>query len=264
MKSTTIAGLLSLFLFCTSLVSAQIMIARYDNETMGANIQRLIANDSSTANAGTTWINISGGLMNFTRQTGGTYAGPGMTQGYTGVGSFVGYCIEPRQFVSSNTTYSWTVLSLGSTPLFDVNASAGSFGNLSGNQVTQLGRLFGTYYPIFGSSPLTAMDASALQFATWEIIRELPDNAFDIASGNIRFQSSISDQLILDRAQFMLSSLNSSSPVAQNLVALHSAGAQDMIVQQFVPVPEASTYGLMGAGALATVALFRRRRKTQK
>ena len=240
---------------------AQLMTATFTGESNPASIERLIANDSTTSNPGTTWIRINVGLMNFTRLTGasgGDYAGPAFMPNNLGTDTFVGYCIEPRQFVSSGQNYTWSVVALDSTTILDVNAAPGAKGWLTGYQGVLLGKLFGKVYPSFGSNSLSLIDSEALQVAVWEIIRELPSNSLDVYNGNIQFRSAASTAAVITRAQDMLTDLSSYPTSAINLVALHSDGAQDMIVQLVHPVPEPSTYGLIGAGALAACTLFRR------
>lgn len=219
---------------------AATIIALFNGEQTSDAIQRFIVDDPT--NPG--WVDTTTGEFTFTR-TGGTDVGD-LT------GTFDAFCIEPREFVSAGTTYTYnlTTLDQGTT----------NIGGMGAAKADLLRELYGRYYPVFGVA-LDAEHASALQIATWEIVRET-SGTLNVSSGNISFRNP-ADAPALALAQTYLSSLDGTGPKDENLYALDNVGAQDVIVQiqsggQGV-APEPGTLVTMGVALIAIALMLRRR-----
>jgi hypothetical protein len=223
---------------------AATIIALFNGEQTSDAIQRFIVNDPT--NPG--WVDTTTGEFSFTR-TGGTEIGALS-------GTFFAFCIEPREFVSQGTTYTYdfSYLEQGTT----------NIGGMGAAKADLLRELFGRYYPDF-SVTLDAEHASALQIAIWEIVRET-SGTLSVSSGNISFRNP-ADAPALALAQTYLSSLDGTGPKLTNLYALDNVGAQDVIVQVTgslqtfqAPAPEPATLATMGVALIAISLMLRRRR----
>lgn len=94
-------------------------------------------------------------------------------------GTFFAFCIEPREFVSTGSTYTYDFSSL--------DQGATNIGGMGVARADLLRELFGRYYPVIGA-PLDATHASAMQIAIREIVRET-SGTLNASNGNIMFQN---------------------------------------------------------------------------
>lgn len=229
-------------LLCLSLLSlpgvlrGSTVIAHFDQVFTPELIDRTVDNGANTYTTDT-------GLFQFTR-TGGDFAGFQVT-------TFFAFCIEPREFVSpgSTYTYAWSMLEQGTT----------NIGGMGAAKANLLRELFGRYFPDF-SAPIDQVHASALQISTWEIVRET-SGTLNVLTGTTRF-SNPQDAAALTLAQTYVQSLDGTGPRLNNVLALTLVGAQDLIIQDKVladiPTPEPGTMALVGL-ALMGLSVLRRR-----
>lgn len=202
-------------------------------------------------------VQVLNGVSTFTR-TGGTDAtalvGPMP-------GSFFAFCVEPFEDAELNATYTYNVSSLA-------NADTSSIvGGLGATRADRISELLGQYQPSL-ASPMSALQASALQVAIWEITSEASANAFNVFSGNTYFSTPGSSDAsdVLNLAQTYLnyvSGADGSSPHDQGLEALTVNGNQDFLVQTVITAPEPGTW-LMMLGGFGLVGWASRRRRERE
>jgi hypothetical protein len=225
-------------------LQAATIIALFNGEQNPQNIQRFIVDDPT--NPG--WISTTTGIFTFTR-SGGTFTGALN-------GTFSAFCIEPREFVSAGTTYTYdfNALEQGTTNI-------GGMGTVKANELREL---FGRYYPVLGAA-LTSDQGSAMQIAVWEIVRET-SATLNIHNGNVTFQNPANpavDTTAMILAQTYLSSLDGTGPKLNNIYALTSGslgvpGNQDLVVQ-VIASPEPATLVTMGAALIGLGLVLRKR-----
>ena len=189
------------------------------------------------------WVDTTIGLFHFQR-TGGDYLG-------FQVSDFYSFCIEPREFVSpgSTYTYEWTALENGTTNI-------GGMGTTKANLIREL---FGRFHTSMWD-PFDGTTAGAFQIAIWEIVRET-SGTLDVGNGTTQFRNA-QNPAALTQAQNYLSALNGNGPKVDDLFAgasgtLTVPGVQDILFQ---PVSEPAGLGALGIALLA-VAHFRRYRR---
>jgi hypothetical protein len=168
--------------------------------------------------------------------------------------TFMAFCIEPREFVSPGSTYTYTLNPLSS--------GATNIGGMGATKAGELAELFGRYYPDF-TVTLDALHASALQIAAWEIVRE-NSGTLNVSTGNVQYLNP-ADPAALALAQTYLSSLTGTGPKLTNVYALTEVGAQDVIVQirtsSVTSTPEPVTSATVGMAMLGIAfALSKRSR----
>ncbi|MES2497753.1 MAG: PEPxxWA-CTERM sorting domain-containing protein [Pseudomonadota bacterium] len=193
------------------------------------------------------------GISTFTR-TGGTAT---ETLVGSGANSFFAFCVEPREDAQLNATYSFSL-----DPVAQA-AKSSIAGGIGGAKALQIAQLFGNFAPNL-AAPMTAIQASALQVALWEIVSELPTNPFDVTSGNTYFSTPGSSNTVqvMNLAQTYLtyvSSAGSSAPLAGGLQALTVNGSQDFLVQVVSTAPEPGTWLMLILG-FGLVGYSQRRR----
>lgn len=217
-------------------LQAATVIVMFNGELTSESIQRDVGD-------GAGFVDTSTGEFSFTRTGGTLVGGP--------AGNFLSFCIEPREFVSAGSSYTYD--------FSDLSQGATNIGGMGVAKADLLRELFGRYYPLFTVS-LDATHASALQIAAWEIVRE-NSGVLNVASGNVVFRNA-ADPAALTLAQTYLSSLNGKGPKATGLYALTAVGSQDVIVQYATPEPvEALTTGL---GLIALGLMLRRKQSGSK
>jgi len=215
---------------------ASTIVAHFDQVFNPEYIDRTVDN-------GANWYTTDTGEFQFTR-TGGTFSG-------FQVSTFFAFCIEPREFVSTGSTYTytWSPLEQGTT----------NIGGMGAAKANLLRELFGRYFPDFSVS-IDNVHASALQIAVWEIVRET-SGTLDVYNGTTRYRNA-TDVPALTLAQTYVQSLNGTGPMLNNVLALTLVGAQDLIIQDKVladiPTPEPGGMALAGIGLIG-IALIRRR-----
>ncbi|KRB80705.1 hypothetical protein ASE00_16865 [Sphingomonas sp. Root710] len=194
------------------------------------------------------------GMSTFT-QTGGTstidLVGPTAT-------TFFAFCVEPYEDAALNASYSFTV-----DPVAQA-AKSSIAGGIGAAKALQIAQLFGNYAPDL-SAPMTAIQASALQVALWEIVSELPTNPFSVTAGNTYFSTpgGANTTQVMDLAQSYLnyvSTAGSSAPQAQGLTALTVNGNQDFIGQVVSTAPEPATWMMLILGFGLVGHMLRNRR----
>lgn len=233
----------------------------------------LLAFGSLTARAGTikaTVVNvISYGMVDLSLDSGSTWAkdyAASIAMKRTGGTSaiellpdpvnFVTFCIEPRESISLNQSYTWEV-----EPLSKGTTSLGGMGTVKAELVREL---IGREYSTWGST-ISNLQAAAMQVAIWEIVEE-NSGTLNVLGGNIRFRNG-SITGMLDLAQSMLNSLDGTGPKPRYLYALTNPTQQDifgMAIPHGVPdmeAPEPATFAMFGAG-LMLLGLFRKRQRT--
>jgi hypothetical protein len=220
---------------------ASTVIALFNGEMTSEAIQRYVGDDPTNPSG---WVGTTTGEFSFT-QTGGNDVGLDST--------FYAFCIEPREFVSQGSTYTYdlTTLDQGTT----------NIGGMGAAKAALISELLGRYYPDF-TVALDAEHASAIQIAIWEIVRET-SGTLDVSAGNVIFASP-ADPAALALAQTYLSSLDGTGPMLNNIYALDEVGAQDVVVQiqgsqTESPAPEPVTFATMGAALIGLALLLRRR-----
>ena len=214
-------------------LQASTIIALFNGELTSESIQRTVGD-------GAGFVSTTTGMFSFTR-TGGTQVGiPN--------GTLYGYCIEPREFVSAGTTYTYdfTNLDMGAT----------NIGGMGVAKADLLRELYGRFYPVIGA-PIDAMHASAMQIATWEIVRE-NSGTLNVFTGNVVYQNP-QNAASLALAQTYLAALNGTGPRASGLYAMTAVGAQDIIVQVTSEAPEPVEFATTGIALIALAMMWRRR-----
>ena len=237
MKRTALA----LLLLSGLNVQAATIIALFNGEMTSEAIQRTVGDSAG-------FVDTTTGEFSFTI-TGGT-AGTGLAS------TFFAFCIEPREFVSSGTTYTYTLNSL--------SAGATNIGGMGATKAGQLAELFGRYYTDF-SVTLDAMHASALQIAAWEIVRET-SGTLNVLTGNVQYRNA-ADPAALTLAQTYLSSLTGTGPKLTDVYALTQVGAQDVIVQirgaSITATPEPITSATVGIAMVGLALALRKRNRVR-
>jgi hypothetical protein len=132
--------------------------------------------------------------------------------------SFFAFCVEPYEDAQLNATYSFNL-----DPVAQA-AKSSIAGGIGGARALQIAQLFGNFAPNL-AAPMTAIQASALQVALWEIVSELPTNPLNVTSGNTYFSTpgGANTAQVMNLAQTYLnyvSSAGSSAPLAGGLQAL--------------------------------------------
>jgi hypothetical protein len=113
--------------------------------------------------------------------------------------------------------------------------------------------LFETY----AGSLTSGTEAAALGTSIWEVITEPPGGPYNIGSGSFSISGNTA---VANRAAVMLASIPASYTPLGELVVLHSATLQDMLIgraQSEPPTPEPATIALLVGGA--ALGLARRR-----
>lgn len=246
----------SAILFAAALCSANASAA-----TVMATLQSFGVGDTITLNAvrpnGTPMAQqVLLGSATFAR-TGGTETA---TLAGTTPGSFLAFCIEPYESISLNGNYTFE-----SSPLASA-ANSSISGGIGGTRAAQVSSLFGQFAPNL-ASPMSVLQASALQIALWEIVSELPSNPFDVSSGNTFFTTPASADFaaVMDMAQYYLTHVTSDGSGAQalGLASLTINGVQDFLVQtDSIAAPEPGTW-LMMLGGFGLVGFAMRRRQVR-
>ncbi len=224
----------------------------YTSETPGYTISR-------TVDGGANYYTTTIGYFNAVRDGGdftGTLRGPNSS-----TSTFISFCIEPREFVSSDTNYFYTT-----APLSQGTTNIGGMGAVKAQRINDL---IGHYLPDFDVAiPNTSagrLKAAALQVAIWEIVRENLGNPLNVYAGQVIFNTE-SQTGIMALAQTYLDTVSNNGIVhpkpSYNLMAINSGtllvgGTQDMLVQY---IPEPGTLSLLGIGA---AGLLLRRRKSK-
>jgi hypothetical protein len=230
-------------------LNASTITALFNGELNSENIQRFIIDDPT--NPG--WVDTTTGIFTFTR-TAGTAPLP--------TGTFLAFCIEPREFVSGGSTYTYD--------FSDLEQGTTNIGGMGVTKANLIRELFGRFEPVLGGPvfdpnlnqirPENALYESAFQIALWEIVRET-SGTLNVSDGNITFRNP-QDAATLAFAQTMLSSLTGTGPRLNDLYALTNVGAQDVLVQVDFPAPE--PFGLVTTGgALIGIAMMLRRRQAK-
>jgi len=161
--------------------------------------------------------------------TSGTYDGVNYQDRNAGILKFDfgdAFCVDPLQD-----------LSFPETLVYDIQDPA------SLTSSSAISKLVGGYL----ASGQTNLDAAAVQWAIWEVVRE--GTGGTLSTGSVR----VADSSVASLANNYLSNVNSYTPV--NLTYLTNSNRQDVVTWNMVPEPGSLT--LVGLSALA---LFRRRR----
>jgi len=219
------------FVLLPGQASAATVIARFDVDLFATAVERTVD--------GTNWFSTTLGIFQFSR-TGGDFTG-------FNVSTFYAVCIEPREFVSVGSTYTftWDTVENGTT----------NIGGMGATRANMLRELYARYFPVFANT-LNADTAGALQAATWEIVRET-SGTLNLLTGNTRFRNAANPNA-LTLGQTYLNSLTGNGPYLTNLAALTNPnGVQDLLVQ--IPTPEPATFALVGFCLL--LPAIRRKRK---
>ncbi len=168
--------------------------------------------------------------------------------GMTG-GDFLAFCIEPRETISVGVSVTWDAVTLEN--------AASNLGGIGSTKADQIRELFGRHAPRL-ATPMTALQQAALQVAIWEVVRETPNVAFNINTGNI-FYAGETVVGVLALAQTYVQSIDGAGPRATNLIGLRNVGAQDLIVQTTVPEPLSWSLMIAGFGLVGWQARRQRR-----
>ncbi len=235
------SAVLLLIAFAGVNLRAATVIALFNGEITSESIDRYIGNDPTNPSG---WVTTTTGMFSFTRTGGTEDGGPS--------GDFNAFCIEPREFVSGGSTYTYdfSFLSQGAT----------NIGGMGDAKAALIDELFGRYYPVIGA-PIDAEHASALQIAIWEIVRETAP-VLDVYSGNVSYENA-ADPAALALAETYVQSLDGTGPMAVGLYALTADGVQDVVVQETgsfqSPAPEPVQFLTTGGVLIFLARLLRRR-----
>jgi len=232
------ASLIAAAAFCSTSAMATTVIGTLNSFGTGDSITLHAVTPGGTPIA----QQVLSGVASFSR-TGGTEAA---TLSGPNSGSYYAFCIEPFESTSIGSNYTYTV-----APLTD-GASSSIVGGLGATKATQIAELFGQFAPNL-ASPLSAVQASALQIATWEIVGEASTNALNVLSGNLFFSTPASADFndVITLAQSYLNYVTSANGLgaqAQGLQALTISGKQDFLVQTVSAAPEPATWMTMILG----------------
>ena len=214
-------------------LQASTIVALFNGELTSESIERTVGDAAG-------FVSTTTGMFSFTR-TGGTQVGiPN--------GTLYGYCIEPREFVSTGSTYTYdfTNLEMGAT----------NIGGMGVAKADLIRELYGRFYSVIGA-PIDAMHASAMQIATWEIVRE-NSGTLNVSTGNVVYQNP-QNAASLALAQSYLAALDGTGPRANGLYAMTAVGAQDIVVQITSEAPEPVEFATTGIALIALVMMWRRR-----
>lgn len=181
--------------------------------------------------------------------------------------TFLALCVEPgKPMYTGSQTYT---------------SSTFSFGDATAERQEQIGRLYGMYYDQITASTEASKDLSlSFQLALWELYND--DATFETnATGKIALNNTVSGNrgngvgdyagadVIVSNAGLMLAAAkNSENTFTQTYTFTRytSGSAQDFVIAKAVPtvspVPEPSTYAMLGLG-LALVG-FTARRKSKR
>ncbi len=212
--------------------SAGTIVARVDGLEAYGQVQMSLDNGS--------WVNQYAGLIRLTR-TGGTSEWEMVGDGTT----FLAFCVEPREGISINQTYTWNDGPMTTAPT--------SNGGMSTTQVNQLLVLMSLGLPDFTVS-LTNIQAAAIQIAIWEIVEE-KSGVLNVLDGSIKFRNQ-SIAGTLDLAQSLLNQVNTQPANVTGIRIMHSTTNQDLMIQVVdnpgdVATPEPATLSMLGLGLLA-------------
>jgi hypothetical protein len=188
------------------------------------------------------WENHYAGLISLTR-TGGTADVDLLPDPV----NFVAFCVEPREGISLNQTYTWEQAPMTSAPT--------GLGGMTELQATQLRMLMALAFPNF-SSNITGLQAAAIQIAIWEIVEET-SGTLDVTTGSIRFRNpTVSNSLTF--AQSLLDQVVDGAPELLNIEIMIHQSHQDLMFQSAFtpggeenPIPEPATVSMFGLGLIA-------------
>jgi hypothetical protein len=155
-----------------------------------------------------------------------------------GMGDFLAFCVDLKDYLRSGTEYTMNPTLFGATILSNVN------------------KLF---YSALGGAGLgdvidTSVKAAGLQVALWEVIYETA-GGYDLNSGY--FSMSDNDD-VLAQATSYLDGMSTASDSAYNLTFLSHDEDQDIVTISAVPLPAS---GLLIGFALVGLGVAGRRRK---
>jgi hypothetical protein len=185
------------------------------------------------------------GIFNFENAT-----GPIVT---FGTDQFVSFCIDLDDTVTANNT--WNVVSLAEAP----DTAAGPMGSTKANAVAKMLGGAITSGVLNEARNLTALQKQAMQLAIWEVVHEGPGTAYNIETGNMRFTSGLTSDLINQANDFFAYIGDTSVTAMSGLVGLTSDN-QDFVGQ--VPLPAAAW--LFGSALVGVAAVARRKKKDQE
>ncbi len=183
------------------------------------------------------------------------------------------FCLDPGQtiFYSGSGEAAGNHLDYASGNPANFDLWGGGAPGLSTARLQDLADLFQAYLPAAN----TSLTLGALQLAVWEIANESNANPYALGGGLLGVSSynGTGANAMIATANTMLTSLDLPSIMNHGNIAsldllidgsYQRIGTDNRVFVQdlvgFTPVPEPSTYGLLGAGLLATVIGWRKLR----
>ncbi len=186
----------------------------------------------------------------------------GLTSGYISAGrlhglwtengssrSFLTYCPDIFQSVSWDTSYTYTLVGIGTANGF----------------TSRKEDLMGKLYTLAGAAVNYADTSAAFELATWEIVNESA-NGLDLGSSAFRLERGGSTKQIQLANGWPVAVLAPGTPKIFNATRLYSSVAQDYVVFNCRPsntaskLPEPGSLALSGVALVALLATRRRSR----